>query len=253
MESEIQRIELLRDKLTAQNEKVLENATRHLPQVTPQIRIVNIPTGRSNISPLSVERIEEYKNFLKQIISEASKLSQDFEVTDSGERKAQKDLLKSETLFERNKNLHIVSDELCGICKGGCCANGQEHAYITASTIRRFMNENPSLDAAEVLDSYVGKLEKETAEESCINQTKTGCGLPREMRSDSCNAYFCQELRNLHDEVNKQPITETGLLAVQRPYIHWDRESEDACTDVTSAHFVSTEDVIPVEISDIEN
>jgi hypothetical protein len=43
-------------------------------------------------------------------------------------------------------------------------------------------------------------LGERTYENSCVYHQQQGCGLPRELRSDICNSFECEELAELHRE-----------------------------------------------------
>jgi hypothetical protein len=56
------------------------------------------------------------------------------------------------------------------------------------------MAKHPDQGPEEVLAAYMGHVRNETVSGSCIFHQPGGCGLPREMRSDTCNRYFCKGL-----------------------------------------------------------
>jgi hypothetical protein len=74
----------------------------------------------------------------------------------------------------------------CSLCRGQCCGNGGDDAFLDESTIARL-----ALDACSVLRLYIGRVPVEGYAGSCILHGKQGCTLDRSMRSDVCNAYFC--------------------------------------------------------------
>jgi hypothetical protein len=65
---------------------------------------------------------------------------------------------------------------------------------LTVETIRRTMVEHPDQAPHDVLAAYLSCLRSETVAGSCIFHQRDGCGLPREMRSETCNRYFCRGL-----------------------------------------------------------
>jgi len=123
---------------------------------------------------------------------------------------------------------------LCGQCAGGCCTRGGEQAYLSAQTLRRFMDTQPGMDAAAVVDAYLGRLERSTQAGSCINHTRAGCSLPRAMRSDICNSFACAPLaRVLTAQQGGQPPR--ALLVVQRAQDHWRRADPTRDNDIVGA------------------
>jgi hypothetical protein len=87
------------------------------------------------------------------------------------------------------------SSQLCGVCAGGCCPVGSNHAFVTADTIRRAQSKGTVRTAAELEKLYLSYLPQESQEGGCIYLQAHGCALPREWRSDTCNTYVCDSFR----------------------------------------------------------
>lgn len=94
---------------------------------------------------------------------------------------------------------------VCTGCQGSCCRSGSDHAYLTEETIARVLQDHPEWTLAQILESYVARLPAESIVDSCIYHSATGCGLPRELRSDTCNRYLCGKLRTLRDGRAESP------------------------------------------------
>jgi hypothetical protein len=90
-----------------------------------------------------------------------------------------------------------LSAGVCAACRGSCCRSGGDHAYLTEETIVRSLQAHPDWTLAQILESYLQRLPAESVRDSCIYHSATGCGLPRDMRSSTCNRYLCGKLRNL--------------------------------------------------------
>lgn len=86
---------------------------------------------------------------------------------------------------------------VCTGCRGSCCRSGGDEAYLTEETLARVLHDHPGWDAAKVVESYLACLPAESVVDSCIYHSATGCGLPRELRSDTCNRYLCGKLTQL--------------------------------------------------------
>lgn len=255
MAKEERRMALLREKMDAQNKAAQSLAKSQLPQLSSTPHLICIPTGLTKLVKLPSERAEKYRARLSGLIDKASEYSNAQEVSDDEENQAREKEIHAEYIFEEDSKLKLISDQLCETCKGGCCAGGEDHGYLQISTLRRFMDDNPTLSPDQVLGIYMEKLAAETAEDSCINQTNRGCGLPRNMRSHTCNSYYCQEIRGFHDEVvdpDYKVTSATDVIAVQRGYIHWDRQCENACHKVTSAFVLQSENITKLDISNLE-
>ena len=90
----------------------------------------------------------------------------------------------------------VVARAACALCRGSCCENGADDAFLDDRTIARVRRESPALDADEMPRLYVERVPAENYEGSCIFHGKQGCALDRRLRSDVCNSYFCGGLQN---------------------------------------------------------
>ena len=116
-----------------------------------------------------------------------------------------------------------LSANTCAACRGSCCRSGGDQAYLTEETMVRALQAHPDWSQAQILDSYLNCLPRESVENSCIYHSATGCGLPRDLRSSTCNRYLCGKLRNLQTglpETSPPPI-----LAVMFDCGKWSRSA----------------------------
>jgi len=86
----------------------------------------------------------------------------------------------------------------CATCGGYCCGNGGNRAYLTRQTITRVL-ASTGARLEDVLRMYLDYVPAKSHADSCIYHTDRGCNLPFEMRSDTCNDFFCTALRSLAD------------------------------------------------------
>jgi len=127
---------------------------------------------------------------------------------------------------------------LCALCGGGCCTRGGEHAYLGAATLRRFMDAHPQLSKEEVAAAYLDRVAPRTQSGSCINHTRKGCSLPREMRSDICNRFACESLARLQAaQRGGQPVR--VVLVVRRRQDQWRRADPALDNAVNGAALLS--------------
>jgi hypothetical protein len=90
-----------------------------------------------------------------------------------------------------------LSAGVCAACRGSCCRAGGDQAYLTEETMVRLLDAHPDWTLAQVMDAYLKHLPAEAVLDSCIYHSASGCGLPRDLRSSTCNRYLCGKLRNL--------------------------------------------------------
>ena len=88
-----------------------------------------------------------------------------------------------------------VARTACSLCKGWCCRNGEDNAFLDEGTMARVRCAKSALDVRAVLRLYVERVPKVGYEDSCIFHGKQGCTLDRSLRSDVCNSYFCGGLQ----------------------------------------------------------
>lgn len=186
------------------------------------LQSISIPSGVSTLTPLPGERRNRYIEHLKGVIQKAAAYTNASEVPPDQHHDAHERLLDNERLFAASPGLQATCDTMCSMCKGGCCADGKEHAYISPVIIRRQMDANPDLQEEDILTTYVTNIATETAQNACINQTKTGCALPRELRADICNSYFCGPISSYIKNMASQEML-IPVLAIQRSNHAWNR------------------------------
>jgi hypothetical protein len=82
-----------------------------------------------------------------------------------------------------------VARTACSLCRGWCCRNGADDAFLDEPTLAR--TSLTLSDAEAVIQLYLARVPAVGYEDSCIFHGQQGCTLDRSMRSDVCNAYFC--------------------------------------------------------------
>jgi hypothetical protein len=87
--------------------------------------------------------------------------------------------------------------QACATCRGDCCQNGGEHAYLRRQTLARVLAASPGILLEDVIRAYLDRIPEASYEGSCIYHTDKGCNLPSEMRSDTCNDFFCTGTRSI--------------------------------------------------------
>lgn len=93
----------------------------------------------------------------------------------------------------------------CAACRGACCANGGEHAFLRSRTIREVLAAHPTWNDDDVIEAYLAHLPARAMQGGCVYQGAHGCTLPREMRSAICNAYLCAGLKTALAEAAAVP------------------------------------------------
>jgi hypothetical protein len=84
-----------------------------------------------------------------------------------------------------------VARTACSLCKGWCCRNGSDDAFLDDRTLARVRLAGPDTTEAAMLRRYLERVPPVAYRESCIFHGKQGCTLDRSMRADVCNSYYC--------------------------------------------------------------
>lgn len=106
-----------------------------------------------------------------------------------------------------------LAGSLCAFCGGRCCRYGAgTHGFVTAELLRRWLARHPGRSAADAAAAYAEHLPRWHVARSCCHHGRDGCTLPAAMRSDICNRYACDTLRDLQDHA----ATPAVLVAMQR-------------------------------------
>lgn len=83
----------------------------------------------------------------------------------------------------------------CTLCRGWCCRNGGDDAFLDARTMARVHHAQPVPSIQATARVYLDLVPESVVEGSCIYHGSQGCTLDRAIRSDVCNAYFCGGLQ----------------------------------------------------------
>lgn len=84
----------------------------------------------------------------------------------------------------------------CTLCAGACCTSGSGHAFLDGVRLRQ-AGEAHGWTPAETVQQYLVHVPGVHYAASCLYHARTGCALPRVMRSETCNRYTCGGLTQL--------------------------------------------------------
>jgi hypothetical protein len=84
-----------------------------------------------------------------------------------------------------------VARSACSLCKGWCCRNGDDDAFLDDRTLARVRLARPDMDERSVLRLYLDLVPPVAYRDSCIFHGQRGCTLDRSLRADICNSYYC--------------------------------------------------------------
>lgn len=145
------------------------------------VLVLTVPAYRGRLAPLPRERRDAFDRHLKAIIDAA---------LDERAR-----LTETKPVPPVSPALRNTARAACAACAGHCCSKGGDHAYLDDDTIRRLTRGRPELTRRRIRALYLRYLGEETFAGSCVFHGAGGCRLPRTLRADLCNAFYCNPLR----------------------------------------------------------
>lgn len=103
---------------------------------------------------------------------------------------------------------------LCGWCGGRCCRyGGEENGYIRLNHLRRWQQDHPGSTLHDAAQAYIDRLPEQHVASSCAFHGLQGCTLDRTMRSEVCNRFACDGLRELQLQVASTADVGAGAQA----------------------------------------
>jgi len=227
----VQRNEAQRAADQRRHEAVWAAMRAHLgrPASAGEVAVV-VPSGPRQCVRLAQRRVANYRRHLQGLLEEIA-------ATPADAAPAQPEVAPASAL----------GGPLCRLCGGGCCTRGEDSAYLSAATLRRFMALRPQFGPAEVLAAYLERMAPRTERHSCINHTAQGCGLPREMRSEVCNNFSCAAL----DAVQAPPaaaVPVQSVIAIRRRLGQWTRPTHGADNEITALALITQSGLQPLPL-----
>jgi hypothetical protein len=133
-----------------------------------------------------------------------------------------------------------VAQTACSLCRGWCCRNGDDTAFLDRQTLARVRRARPGMTAGAILELYRERVPQAGYSRSCIFHGTDGCTLDRALRSDVCNSYFCGGLHSyLRSEDRRAPVVviagEGNAMRTSSPLI------PSAVTDEITGHEINSE------------
>lgn len=139
---------------------------------------VIVPRNESELVPVPADRVERLQKHLEEALLELH-----------GANHATR--AASPVSPEPSGFPAVVARTACALCKGFCCKNGADDAFLDYRVIARLRMEDPARTDEAIVKLYLDRVPGFAYRASCIFHGKGGCTLDRSMRSDVCNTYFC--------------------------------------------------------------
>ncbi len=175
---------------------------------TVEPRALPIPLNPRRITNLPTRRWRLFRDWLNELISRAAAQAyQSSTETSESEAPATGD--------GEDLRLSIIG-QTCATCRGQCClGGGRNFAYLDVETMVGLLRHHRDLRPRDVLATYLALMGPRTYQDSCVYHTESGCRLPREMRSSTCNNFLCSDLQEVLKGLRYGDFTPTFIVAVE--------------------------------------
>lgn len=140
---------------------------------------------------------------------------------DAGERLApQEHAASAPAPSARAAALNALLGATCGACRGACCrGGGANHAYLREDAMLAYMERFPNASDDDILAAYLSHVPERTLSGGCVYQRADGCTLPRDLRADICNRYFCPGLLSIRDSYGDEAPIQAFVAHYEGPEI----------------------------------
>lgn len=179
----VERMEGIKDAVAAE----IDAALTDLGATREQASVVVTPYQDRPIEPLPEARRAAFRAHLEEIAAAAF-----------GDDAASDDMADPDGREKHEKPEPAVVAGACGTCQGHCCQRGGDTALLLPADLARYRRRHPEATPEQIVETYLEQLPAESTRDGCVYQAVSGCSLPREMRQDICNSYYCESLRWLN-------------------------------------------------------
>lgn len=171
----------------------------------PQLVIV-VPHLDAEEQPLSDSRRSAFLARLRESVSEATHMAQ---------RPDKADCLNREYASRTEAVASRAVINACSTCRGRCCRNGRDHAFLIAEFLAwRLLNE-PDFTPESLFDQYEALIPSQSIVESCVYHSKQGCVLPHSLRGSTCHDFFCTGLLDFPDAIRASENSASVCVAAE--------------------------------------
>jgi len=150
-----------------------------------------LPANIQRLNSLPEKRIRLFRDRLIGVISCA--MATRHGGSRVSEQEADCELEKKQSIMDDPS----IAGHACATCRGECCSQGGNHAFMQPHVVSRYMNSFPRQRPIEILAAFMSYLPRKTYQGSCVYHGVKGCGLPREMRASLCNDFQCNGLKKM--------------------------------------------------------
>lgn len=117
---------------------------------------------------------------------------------------------------ETSVSLPVIN--ACTTCGGQCCRQGKDTAFLSPDFLAWRMLQDPEALATPnvIIEQYLKRLPNQSYSASCLYHTDTGCAMPREIRSSTCNDFLCTGVCDQKNEIEAAPQSPSVAVSSAR-------------------------------------
>lgn len=154
-------------------------------------RISKVPNCDESLTVLPADRTRKFTEHLKQVLQQATEIVSELRSSSS----VLTEYAHRDWEGEKPPILPVLNG--CTTCRGYCCRNGGDTAFLSAGQIAWQLLSDPTLTIESIEKYYRLQLPEESIDDSCVFHTAQGCSLPRKQRASICNDFHCWELQEV--------------------------------------------------------
>lgn len=170
--------------------------------------VVVVPALQLSLAPLPGQRHREFARRLIRLLRGLAREMQSEQPKGESTVRSERSADTAEVAANR------FATVACSTCQGHCCRAGGNQAFIQLDTLRHYQRSRPGISNRAILRHYLRYLPSVTFQNSCLFHGADGCGLPRPMRSTTCNQHLCKDLRAALDSRKTEKQVATWIAAL---------------------------------------
>jgi len=163
------------------------------------------PASKIQEVPFMTDEIEDQaKDAKPNLIAYLRKAVQRVETIDQDGQSTDRIVVQTATPEKLHDAPEAHELQFCSTCKGSCCEPGATNmAFIDPNLLEKTRGALRLESTEDAIQHYANLMPDQHVKGSCYYHGASGCVIPREQRSDVCNAYKCHALRSFQAMVNK--------------------------------------------------
>lgn len=166
------------------------------PPWNENVVLLVVPEFSNRVAPQPPERIAHLEANLREALAAAQERLKP---------EGAADLLQRELEHRAADQSSLVVENACTTCRGACCRHGGDHAFLVERFLAWRLANEPESTPDTIVADYLARLPSESLDYSCLYHTPTGCALPRELRSPTCNEFLCDGIVHHQDALTADP------------------------------------------------